>query len=77
MAEYIEREALLEKQYNANEIANLLFENMVVDVRDIKEAPAADVLAVKHGNFVNGRGNPIVSFNHLSRASDAWGNSSG
>ena len=46
MAEYIEREALLEKRYNANDIANLPFENMVVDVRDIEEAPTANVVEV-------------------------------
>ena len=46
MAEYIEREALLEKRYNANDISNLPFENMVVDVRDIEDAPTADVVEV-------------------------------
>ena len=51
MAEYIERDALLEKQYNANDIANLPFENMVVDVRDIEEAPTADVVEVRHGKW--------------------------
>lgn len=46
MKEYIEREALLKLQYNSSEMANLLFENMVVDVSDIENAPAADVVEV-------------------------------
>ena len=46
MAEYIEREALLKKQYNSSPLKDLSFAEMVVDVRDIEEAPTADVVQV-------------------------------
>lgn len=51
--EYIEREALLKLQYNSSEMANVLFENMVVDVRDIENATAADVVEVRHGEWLH------------------------
>jgi hypothetical protein len=46
MAEYIEREAILKKQYNSSPLKDLSFAEMVVDVRDIEEAPTADVVSV-------------------------------
>lgn len=46
MAEYIEREAVLAKQYNASNFVNPMLAEMVVDVRDIEDIPAADVVEV-------------------------------
>ena len=49
MAEYIEREALLEKRWDVpleTEDAHFV---QVVDVGDILSAPAADVAPVRHG----------------------------
>ena len=51
MAEYIEREALLEKQYNASRSNWPQLAEMVVDVRDIEDAPAADVAPVVHARW--------------------------
>lgn len=46
MAEYIEREAVLAKQYNASNFVNPMLAEMVVDVGDIEDIPAADVVEV-------------------------------
>lgn len=46
MAEYIEREAVLAKQYNASNFVDPMLAEMVVDVRDIEDIPAADVVEV-------------------------------
>lgn len=46
MAEYIEREAVLDKQYDANAWSDANYKNMVVAVYDIEEIPAADVAPV-------------------------------
>ena len=51
MAEYIELEALLEKQYNASHSSWPQLAEMVVDVRDIEDAPAADVAPVVHAEW--------------------------
>ena len=50
MAEYIEREALLEKAQN--ERIRLGYD--IVSVRDIESMPAADVAPVRHGRWVDG-----------------------
>ena len=47
MAEYIEREALLEKAQN--ERIRLGYD--IVSVRDIESMPAADVAPVRHGRW--------------------------
>ena len=47
MAEYIEREALLEKAQN--ERIRLGYD--IVSVRDIESRPAADVAPVRHGRW--------------------------
>ena len=52
MAEYIEREALLSHQYNASRSHEPQLAEMVVDVRDIEDAPAADVVPVRHGRWI-------------------------
>lgn len=46
MAEYIEREALLSHQYNKSWSREPQFAEMVVDVENIYDAPAADVVEV-------------------------------
>ena len=46
MAEYIEREAVLAKQYNASNFVNPMLAEMVVDVGDIEDIPAANVVEV-------------------------------
>ena len=56
MAEYIEREALLEKRWDVpfeTEDARFV---QVVDVQDIMNAPAADVAPVVHGRWEKGPG---------------------
>lgn len=53
MAEYIDREALLGKQYNASHSSLPQLAEMVVDVRDIEDAPAADVAPVVHGQWMH------------------------
>lgn len=52
MAEYIEREALLSHQYNASRSHEPQLAEMVVDVRDIEDAPAADVVLVRYGRWI-------------------------
>ena len=52
MAEYIEREALLEKRWDVpfeTEDAHFV---QVVDVQDVVDAPAADVAPVVHGRWI-------------------------
>ena len=49
MAEYIEREALLEKAQN--ERIRLGYD--IVSVRDIESMPAADVAPVRHGRWID------------------------
>lgn len=49
MAEYIEREAVLEKAWDADTRCGYV---QVVDVGDIKAIPAADVVPVVHGRWV-------------------------
>ena len=49
MKQYIEREALLEKAWDADTRCGYV---QVVDVGDILKAPAADVVEVKHGRWV-------------------------
>lgn len=51
MAEYIERAELLKKQYNASNFCSPELAEMAVDVRDIEDAPAADVAPVRHGKW--------------------------
>ena len=55
MAEYIERDALLEKAYcNRVRTANNPYGGKcVVDVYDIEAAPAADVAPVVHGRWLD------------------------
>ena len=52
MAEYIEREALLSHQYNKSWSRDPQFAEMVVDVENIYDAPAADVVEVRHGRWI-------------------------
>lgn len=52
MAEYIEREALLSHQYNASRSHDPQLAEMVVDVRDIEDAPAADAVPLRHGRWL-------------------------
>ena len=52
MDEYIEREALLEKQYNASHSNWPQLAEMVVGVEDIEDAPAADVAPVVHAYWI-------------------------
>lgn len=52
-ASYIEREAVLAKQYNASNFVNPMLAEMVVDVRDIEDIPAADVEFVNHGWWID------------------------
>lgn len=49
MAEYIEREALLKNRYNI--YVGFLGSVPVVNVKDIDNAPAADVAPVVHGRW--------------------------
>lgn len=42
----IDRKALLEKQYNSSPLKALQFAEMVVDVRDIEDAPTVDAVEV-------------------------------
>ena len=51
MAEYIDRDELLKKQYNASRFSLPEFAEMVVDVQDIEDAPAAEVAPVRHGRW--------------------------
>lgn len=53
MAEYIERAELLKKQYNASNFCSPELAEMAVDVRDIEDAPAADVAPVVHGRWIS------------------------
>lgn len=55
MAEYIEREALLAKQFDCNYLSDAA-PLMVVDVEDIEAAPAADVVKVVRCNECEHRG---------------------
>lgn len=52
MADYIDRAELLKKQYNASNFCSPELAEMVVDVRDIEDAPAADVAPVRHGRWL-------------------------
>lgn len=55
----ISRKALLEKQYNKSHFNYPAMAEMVVDARDIEEAPAVAVQPVKRGQWLNWRGEPI------------------
>lgn len=52
MGDYIDRDELLKKQYNASRFSLPEFAEMVVDVQDIEDAPAADVAPVTKGWWV-------------------------
>jgi len=46
MADLIDRQALLAKQYNASNFTDPTLAEMVVDVRDIEDAPTIDAVPV-------------------------------
>ena len=54
---------------------NLLTIGNVIDELYEKHStkPAADVVEVRHGRFVDWDGNPIESFDYCGRACDTWG----
>jgi hypothetical protein len=58
----ISRKALLEKQYNASRFNDPSMAEMVVDVRDIKDAPAVTARPVKRGHWIR-RGNEMKCSN--------------
>ena len=47
----IDADALLKKQYNSSPLKALQFVEMVVDVRDIEDAPTVDAVEVVHGRW--------------------------
>lgn len=51
MGDYIDREELLTYQYNASHSNWPQLAEMVVSVKDIEDAPAADVAQVVHGRW--------------------------
>jgi hypothetical protein len=75
MAEYIEREALLSHQYNKSWSRDPQFAEMVVDVENIYDAPAADVVEVVRCGQCRNLYKIINSFNgHVSyRCSNPYG----
>lgn len=50
----IDRNALLKKQYNTSPLKGLQFAEMVVDVRDIEDAPTVEAVEVVHGRWKDG-----------------------
>ena len=62
---YIEREALIKKQYAIDDLSEFGIVEMVVSVEDIKNAPTADVVEVRHGHIIetvkNGKCNRVFS----------------
>ena len=75
MAEYIEREALLSHQYNKSWSREPQFAEMVVDVENIYDAPAADVVEVVRCEQCRSLYKSIDPFNgHVSyRCSSPYG----
>lgn len=61
MDDYIDRAELLKKQYNGSRSNEPQLAEMVVDVRDIEDAPAADVAPVRHGRNITEM-NPVDEF---------------
>ena len=47
----IDANEVLKKQYNSSPIKALGFADMVVDVRDIEDAPTVDAVPVVHGRW--------------------------
>lgn len=53
----ISRKVLLEKQYNASQFKDPSMAEMVIDVRDVEDAPAVAARPVKRGRWVFGTAN--------------------
>ena len=60
MAEYIEREAAIDALQNHYEVRNAV-QNGIMDecVMLMMRVPAADVIPVRHGRWVDDKGNPV------------------
>lgn len=70
MAEYIEREALIQTIHKDPWIGA---QGKDYALCDIAEQPTADVVEVRRGRFVDEVGNPVESFDYCGRASDKSG----
>ena len=72
MAEYIEREAALQVVADIMGDCKVGHKHRAIN-RNIKQIPAADVVEVRRGRFVDEVGNPVESFDYCGRASDKSG----